>query len=424
MLKWTNQGTSDLVLDRVNNLLGVNEKGEVTLGWGPRVFESAAEILAGCITYSPDLSESRRVAITRRALIDAKKAGDFSHKGVLDRASHQQTEFLRSPIQPYVLVSSASIEYHEYLAPVTLPGVTISFLEHRPSKFVLPVNQGQPVEHNVPFHQTHVTVEVAARDPLEAADVAFSHLTLLRGIWNLFLNRRTEMRISFGGGHGRHPVNQIVPGPLHSVHQPDGGLALNDRWWVSPDLEGIRPAPLSQAYKPLKEFERTVRNRLNNAAIGTDLTRLLTLYCGACDEPQLSSSYLSLWAVLEQITGTAKASYEDLLRRASFFSIDPLFDRAVLEYLRNQRNGMVHHGSSIDDPERIVYQLKHYVEYGLTFLLRNARRFRTVEEFRQLMDLPPDTELLRERLKLDRWAYGMHAKWRKAADPPVDSSKE
>ncbi len=423
MLKWTNQGTSDLVLDRVNNLLGVNEQGEVTLGWVPRIFDSAAEILASCITFSPELSESRRVAITRRALIDAKKAGDFSPNGILDRAAQKQTDFLKSPILPYVLVTSVSIEYREYLASVTIPGATISFLDRRPSKFVLPMNQGRAVEHKLPFHQTHVTVEVTARDPLEAADLAFSHLTLLRGIWNLLLNRRTEMRISFGGGHGGHPVNQIVPGPLHSIHHPDGKLALNDRWWVSPDLEQVRPVSLSQAYEHLKKHERTVRNRLRSA-IGPELTRLLTLYCGACDEPQLGSSYLSLWAVLEQITGTAKASYEDLLRRASFFSIDPLFDRAMLEYLRNQRNGMVHHGSSIDDPERIVYQLKHYVEYGLMFLLRNARRFRTVDEFRQLMDLPPDTELLRARLKLHRWAHSMHTKWRKAADPPADPLKE
>ena len=189
MLKWTNPGTSDLVLDRLNNILGVNEQGEVTLGWG-RVFESAAEILAACVTYSPDLSEARRVAFTRRALIDAKKASDFTHKGILDRASNLQTEFLKSPVQPYVLLTSASIEYHEYLAPVKLQGATtISFLQHRPNDFVLPQNQGRAVEYKLPLRQTHVAVGVTARDPLEAADVAFNRLLLLRGIWNLFLNR-------------------------------------------------------------------------------------------------------------------------------------------------------------------------------------------------------------------------------------------
>ena len=211
-------------------------------------------------------------------------------------------------------------------------------------------------------------------------------------------------------------MNRIVPGPLHTIHHPDGKLAIEDRWWYSPGLEDIRPESLGGAYKPLKKFERAVRGRLGSATIGADLTRLLALYCGACDEPELSSAYLALWAVLEQITGTGKASYEDLLRRASFLSHDPSFERAILEHLRNQRNGMVHHGSSIDDPERVVYQLKHYVEYGLMFLLRHARRFRVMDDFRQLLDLPPDPKLLRERLKWHRWAHGIHENWRKSVD--------
>src|SRR6266550_6762108 len=46
MLKWTHPATSDLVLDRLNKILGLNEKGEVTLGWTPGIFDSLAELLA------------------------------------------------------------------------------------------------------------------------------------------------------------------------------------------------------------------------------------------------------------------------------------------------------------------------------------------------------------------------------------------
>jgi len=181
-------------------------------------------------------------------------------------------------------------------------------------------------------------------------------------------------------------------------------------------LEDVRPESIGASYEALKKFEQWVQNRLKSVSIGAPLTRLLTLYCAACDEPELSSAYLALWSVLEHITGTEKKSYDDLLRRASFLSHDPALDRAVLEHLRNQRNAMVHHGVSIDDPERVVFQLKHYVEYGIMFLLRNARRFRTMEEFRQFLDLPPDSTLLVERLKLHRWAHRMREKWRKAAE--------
>jgi hypothetical protein len=415
MLKWTHPATSDLVLDRLKKILGVNEKGEVTLGWAPGVFESLAELLSGYISYSGDLSPARRASITERVLIEATRASDFTPKSILDRAADMQTEFLRSPLQPYVMLSSASIAYDDYLKPVSLNGATISFLPQRPAEFARIQNQGRDVEAKFPLRQTHITVAVSARDPIEAAEVAFERQLLWRGIWNLFLNRRTAVRISFGGG-GRRPVSRIVPGPLHTVHHPDGKLALEGRWWHSPGLEDVRPESLGASYEPLKKFETWVGDRLKTASIGPDLTRLLTLYCGACDEPELSSGYLALWTVLERITGTDKKSYDDLLRRASFLSHDPPLDRAVLEHLRNQRNGMVHHGSSIDDPERLVYQVKRYVEFALIFLIRNARRFRTMEDFRQLLDLPPDPKLLAERLKLHRWAHGMREKWRKAAE--------
>src|SRR2546421_5073501 len=216
MLKWTHPATSDLVLDRLDKILGVNDKGEVTLGW-PGIFESLAELLADHISYSIELSAARRAQITRRALIDARKAGDFTPKGILDWATEKQTQFLRSALQPFVMLTSASIEYADYLKPIALDGATISFSAHRPNDFARIQNQGREVEYTLPLRQTHVTVAVSARDPSDAAEIAFDRLLVWRGIWNLFLNRRTAACVSFGGD-SRHPVSKILPGPVHTVH--------------------------------------------------------------------------------------------------------------------------------------------------------------------------------------------------------------
>ena len=37
------------------------------------------------------------------------------------------------------------------------------------------------------------------------------------------------------------------------------------------------------------------------------------------------------------------------------------------------------------------------------------------------MDLPPDPDELRERLRMHRWAHGLHVKWRKAAEAEESS---
>ena len=423
MLQWTNdRARCDLVLDHLDKALGVNEQGEVTLGWAPGVTEALSEIVAECIAYSPELSPSRRRSVTWRALIDSKKAGDFTHKGILDSAAQKQTEFLRSPRQPFVMLTSATVAYEDHLQPIRLDDATISFLPHRPADFAPFQSQGRNLEYKIQSRQTHITVALNARDALEAAETAFDRLLLWRGIWNLFVNRRSGMRISFGGGASGHPVNQIVPGPLHTMHHPDGKVALTGQWWHSPGLEDVRPESLgATTYARIKKFEKWVRRRLENAAIAPETTRLLMAYCSALDEPELSSAYLALWGVLEQITGTDKRSYEDLLRRASFLYRDAPFARVLLEHLRDTRNRMVHRGQSIDDPERMVYLLKRYVEDELIFLLRNARRFRRMDEFRSLLDLPPDLGELRERLRMHRWAHGLHEKWRKAAEAEESS---
>lgn len=430
MLKWTNDparrcpARSDLALDQLDKILGVNEHGEVTLGWMPGLPEAYSEIVAECIDYSPELSDSRRRAITWRALIDSKKAGNLTRQGILDSAAQKQTEFLRSPRQPFVMLTSATVAYEDYLEPVRLTDATISFFSHRPPTFAQFKNQGRDLAYKTQLRQTHITVAVNARDPLEGAEIAFDRLLLWRGIWNLFLNRHSGMRISFGGPNGGHPVNQIVPGPLHTMHTPDGQVALKEQCWHSPGLESVTPESLGrEKYARIKKFEGWVRRRLESPTIGPAVTRLLTTYCGALDEPELSSGYLALWGVLEQITGTDKRSYEDLLRRASFLYRDAPVARVLLEHMRDQRNRMVHQGQSIDNPERMVYLLKRYVEDQLIFLIRNTRRFSRMDEFRALLDLPPDPGLLRERLRVLRWAHSLHEKWRKAAEAGESSDQ-
>src|SRR5438093_1333202 len=195
-------------------------RGVVRLGWMPGMVEVFSEIVADCIAYSPELSESRRHSITWRALIDSKKAGDFTQKGILDRAAQKQTEFLASPRQPLIMLTSATVEYKEYLEPIRLNDATISFFWARPA-FAHFQSQGRDLVYKTQLNLTHITVAVSARDPHEAAEIAFDRLLLWRGIWNLYLNRRSGMRISFGGRGGGNPVNPIVSGPLHTIHHPD-----------------------------------------------------------------------------------------------------------------------------------------------------------------------------------------------------------
>ena len=131
------------------------------------------------------------------------------------------------------------------------------------------------------------------------------------------------------------------------------------------------------------------------------------------DDPDLGTSFLKLWAVLEEITGTSKSSYDVTVRRASFVFLDHQYARTILEYLRDQRNRVVHKGFQVDDAERLTYELKRFVEALLKFLLLNqSKLFVNTQTFYSFLDLPPDAELLRERIKQHELARKLHLRER------------
>jgi hypothetical protein len=129
------------------------------------------------------------------------------------------------------------------------------------------------------------------------------------------------------------------------------------------------------------------------------LTAYLVRYVRALDEPDLSSSFLKLWAVLEDLTATGRSTYDVTIRRASFVLLDRPYHRNVLEYLRTWRNRIVHEGASVDDAEQFINQLNTYVHTLLLFLLRRSDAFSSMEEFGMFLDLPTDAVVLRQRLR-------------------------
>jgi hypothetical protein len=107
---------------------------------------------------------------------------------------------------------------------------------------------------------------------------------------------------------------------------------------------------------------------------------------------------------LEEATGTAENSrYETTIRRASFAWPDPEFKRVVLNDLRNWRNGLVHDGSEPKRADEAVEELRQHVERLLLLLLAYSRRFSTMQQFTEVLDMPVNPDELRRRAALNRW---------------------
>ena len=211
----------------------------------------------------------------------------------------------------------------------------------------------------------------------------------LRGIWNLKLNSQTVARFSSGPPR---PVNEILAGAIHTVHRPDGSLVDPQTYWYEPTVRRYLPAvDLTKKWDSITSEERVVRHRIRRSNYGANLASALSRYARALDGSDYESSFLKLWGLLEFLTHTESARYEDTIKRCLFATRDRELERQVLEHLRDRRNHSVHAAPSRESfGDDLLYQLKGYVEWLLKFHLFSRPSFRSLADAAEFLSLPHD----------------------------------
>lgn len=111
-----------------------------------------------------------------------------------------------------MLVTSLSIRHDSTLNNVLLNGAAIRFTPRLPPRFDQEAIMRLPKSYvfgPLPKDYCAVRVSVTARSEHEAVEKAFDAVDLLRGIWNLGLNRSRGLSCRSGN---RRPMNLILPG--------------------------------------------------------------------------------------------------------------------------------------------------------------------------------------------------------------------
>lgn len=231
--------------------------------------------------------------------------------------------------------------------------------------------------------------------------MAIGTVDFCRAVWNLFLNHRTTMRISFGK---KKPVNAIRFGPIHTLHRPDGKL-VSEVFWYEPDyIEPSNPYDIKNDWSDLAKFLKSIRSQLNHNPHADRMRAALIRYTRALDERNLTNAFLKLWSLLEYLTLTENDRYDITIKRTLFFFQEQDFHRQILEHLRTHRNNAVHLAAYSDDEQTLVFQLKGYVERMLLFQIKRLHQFKDIEEFRMFLDSPADPRILGERISVLRMA--------------------
>jgi hypothetical protein len=140
---------------------------------------------------------------------------------------------------------------------------------------------------------------------------------------------------------------------------------------------------------------------------GIEVQQLIRRYSEALDQRDLNVAVIQLWGILEKLTGTVGANYDETIQRAASVFKEPKNAKEKLEYLRMRRNAYVHASRSTNDRDQAAYLVKAFVDPHLVRLVFNEFRVGSLDEYAKFLALPRNVAALERRQALLRRAIKM-----------------
>ncbi|MCK5451716.1 MAG: hypothetical protein KAI70_08120, partial [Candidatus Omnitrophica bacterium] len=388
--KWIDYNIAE---DIINRLRVLKEKGaesghQVSFEKVPEVkfdgngFDGLRDILINNLKFDDNVPYDKKIYFLTYALFEAAKKNIFDQGAINEFIKKHETTFLLSKKKKYILLTSLSVKYGQYLSRIKVNDVTISFLKNRPKNFDIVKNVKDVLEKilnvETPSYYTYVKVSVPARCQEEAYEKAFANLDFIRGIWNFTLNLNKGLRTST---LKTNPVNNLVYGPVHTLHNEKGEMYPNCWGWQPEHSPDMQLADINSDYKIMKQNEESIRKELNRKNPYTAfLKRAIIRYVRALDDPLMTTAFIKLWSVLEYLTITGFSSYEITIDRASKIFKDKKYCKYILNALKRKRNNIIHNGDVFDTAEQDLYRLMTYVNLIFKYLLESTKIFKNTVE--------------------------------------------
>lgn len=418
--RWSGDFDVSLLLKTIEESKERNEaSGKVSFKHNDGTLDDALAVLDSSVVIDEAIPESMYRGLIARSLFSVAESRDLTAEALLAELNRRERAYKETPPKRYVLTTSLSArDLDDLVSHTGISGTRITFGRRLPESFRVEHERMRrrgrgallaelPRVTGMMRRYTFVRVSVWAKSEVEAVDRALDGLNLLRGVWNFYLNYPAAWRVSMGR---RKPINKIVLGPIHSLHEPNGTLAIESNWY-EPDYVGpLMSVRLDQRVESMRAFERDVRRYLAKSRYRTDLEESIRRYGRILDSHDWNNAFVQLWGLLEHLTDTTRTDNKATSKRAMFlYPREELpLHRQVLAHLAHHRNRAVHAGYVSDDAERLLYQLKRYVEGVLRFHLFAGLDFQNRMEASAFLNLPPDLVELQKRLRLTRRAMKFH----------------
>ena len=400
--KWKDGFTPEIVASRFDDIKQVKDDKVSFTGFGYELYHSMLESM---LDYDSKIPFFTQRGLQRKAIKIAASKGTITHKTMLRFINKEERDYLAQDKNDFVLLSHVTIRNNIILPRFVIDGSVISFSRSIPKHFNKdhydhPKHTRTYYWTDLPKNSQCVRIRVSARDEHEAVNLAIQRFDFLRAIMNLKLN--SGYRQSSGPSK---PVNVVLFGPLHSLHEPDGSMG-SYRFWYQPGYYAKDTLNLSNKSEKLLKFIGHVRNKIKSHNYSTYIKDVLQRYVQALDYPDYNTSLINLWGVLEALTITKRENYEVCVRRTAALWAEKEFHLQVLKHLKSYRNNYIHSGESYDDVELYLYQLKGYVDNLLLFHINNHFDLKDFTHAREFMDsVSRDVKYMKHKKKLLRDSF-------------------
>ena len=412
----------EALVARLEALRTVDESTGKVAFKGSLFFDDVVTVLRRAVIFDGNIPERDLTGIVYRALFRAAKAGPLQAGPLLGEISRGVGDFLKVPETEFVLATSLSGFSIGRTSPgfdseTEVSGCQVSLAhvlpEHlREGHETAKKRMRDYVFGEYPERYTAAWISTSGRSVYEAAARALDALDLRRATWNFSLNRQQWKRDTY---ERRRPVNRVIPGPVHSLHLPDGSLASQIDWYEHDYVEPLPRNRLQGRWRRAEYEDGEIRKMLAVSAYRDKIETFLRRYTRALDTREWESAFVRLWGLLEEMTGTKAADdHEVTVRRAAFpyAAQERDLHEQVLRHLKNYRHGSVHAGEVSEAIETYLYQLKRYVEDLMEFHLKSHPKsdpgFGSFDEAIRFLSQPADPP--EAQMKISRLNYQVRDK--------------
>jgi hypothetical protein len=401
--RWSKDYNPQPLLDRLNKSRSINKDGQVQFG-GFGIYKYLAHIDL-MLELAIDVPGYEKRGLVQNAIFKAGKA-TITKGSLLKELNLIEKQYLVAEDKIYYLASSISINYLRRKLPKRRIGdIYLSFTTKLSKPFIKARKHCSFFQYSAdridyPRDYLLVKVRVKAKSTHQAVQNALIGLNLYRSFLNFSNNLHHSYSFSFGAK--REPINQILLGPIHTLHNINGHLATEELW-TEEDYRGpcksFDPPVVGEYEKKIKLAHDFIR-KSKMLAYKESFEEALLRYNDALDCYDWNNAFIKLWSVLELLTNTLNEPYKTTIRRAAFLYEDYQGAKQSLEILKEYRNSVIHRGGSAGDIQIFIYDLKGYVEGLLLFLLDTKFNFSSFEEVAEFFDQPRDAVVLNQKLNI------------------------